>query len=150
MNDLDDINELKRIAPTLFGLPKSDPFVVSETFFERFPHEVQAKVTAQRNAFPVWNLWKRVAIALPVVALIAGGLWWMKRAPFVPPIAQVEVTPLTNDEIDQVEDNDLLASIDVSPTADLGEVNVQLNDAELLAYLNNEQTDITQLITEEE
>ena len=150
MNDLNETDELKRLAPTLFRIPKSDPFVVPEPFFERFPHEVQAQVTAQSVPRAIWNLWKPVAITLPLAALIAIGIWWMQHDTVAQPIAQVEVTPLTDVEVDQMEDNDLLSSIEEIPPADLGEVNVRLNDEELLAYLNNEQTDLTQLITEEQ
>ena len=68
MEDLNENEELRKSAPTLFGLPKHDPFIVPAGFFERFPHEVQVMVTTPKHsAFGVWV--KRTAFALPLLAL---------------------------------------------------------------------------------
>lgn len=154
MEHLNEADELKRSAPVLFGLPKTDPFVVPDGFFDRFPHEVQVLVVARTNSRPTWNLWRRMAIALPAIAIIAGGIWWMQRAPLTPTIAQVEVTPLTNAELDNLDDAEMRVLVEESApapdaSADLGAVDLQLNDDEVLAYLDNEHADLTELITQE-
>ncbi len=153
MEDLNDTNELERGAPVLFGIPKSDPFVVPENFFEHFPHEVQTMIVTREQAAPVWNWWKRLAIALPIVALIAGGLWWMQRGTLVdPPMAQLIITPLSNAELGHLNDNELAAATEeVAPkaaSADLGHVDLLLSDEELTAYLDNEHEELTDLITQ--
>jgi len=66
MDHLDDLNELARTAPTLHGLPKVDPFVVPDGFFERFPHAVGDAIAArERRVNGVWRPWMRWALAVP-------------------------------------------------------------------------------------
>ena len=153
MEPLNDNEELNRDAPFLASLPKVDPFVVPDGFFDRFPHQVQAAITAQQTTpAAAWPWWKRVSIALPIIALVSLGTWMLSR-----PYAQVElsaatVTPLSDVELDAMDDQELLAAFDeeeeqdIAPD-DLGEVVIDLNDDELLAYLENEDTDINDLIT---
>lgn len=143
-------------APFLNALPKTEPFVVEPGLFERFPHQVQALAVERGRASMGWSLWRRVAIALPVIALAAVAMWWWQRdqAPPAATFAAVEVTPLTNEEIDDLDGTDLLATTEeVLPTSSddhrLGEVDMRLDERELLAYLEYENTDITELITEE-
>jgi hypothetical protein len=155
MNDLNEPDDLKRSAPTLFGLPKADPFVVPKGFFDTFPHQVQGLVTGTRRSDPTWSVWKRMAIALPVLAMFGLGLWWAVR-PGAPPASLVAVTAahLTDEELDALGDDELLAlTEDVAPLVGasdgLGSVNLELNDDELLAYLEFEGADIHELITTE-
>lgn len=154
MDHLTDNEELKRDAPFLAGLPKADPFAVPDGFFERFPHQVQAVITAQRPAPGfTWSWWKRLAIALPVVALACLGAWMLTDGDGSVDPPSVAVTPLTDGELDAIDDNEIFAAFDDSDASDitaenLGEVALQLNDDELLAYLENEDADITELITE--
>ncbi len=154
MDHLTDNEELKRDAPFLAGLPKADPFAVPDGFFERFPHQVQAAISAQRPAPAwAWTWWKRLAIALPIVALVCLGTWMLTRGSGPVDASLVAVTPLTDVELDAIDDTEILAAFDEADAdditaEDLGEVAVQLNDDELLAYLENEETDITDLITD--
>lgn len=151
-NDHDD---LKRSAPTLFALSKADPFMVPEGFFDTFPHQVQGLVTGKQRRGSIWPVLKRVAIALPVLALLGLGVWWAIR-PGGTPTSLVAVTaaPLTDMELDALGDDELLAlTEDVAPLADtsdgLGSVNLEMNDDELLAYLEFEGADMNELITTE-
>ncbi len=155
MNDPTGTDDLKRSAPTLFSLPKGDPFVVPEGFFDRFPHEVQHLVTAKHGHGNVWSAWKRFAYALPVIALLGLGLWWAIHPVEEPgPLAMPAAAPFTDGELDQLGDDELLAlSEDVTPLADpaeaIGYVDIQLNDDELMAYLESNGADINELIATE-
>ena len=153
MEPLNDHEELERNAPILFGIPKTDPFAVPDGFFERFPHEVQARIVAQNNTRSSWQWWKRMAVALPVVVLLAGAIWWSQQtAPVENSLATTQFAPLPDADLDELDDNDLLALALVPDAQDaqpeLGNVNVNLNDNELLAYLENENADLDELITE--
>ena len=152
MGTLNDNEELQRDAPFLAGLPKADPFVVPDGFFDRFPHQVQAAITA-RPAAIAWPWWKRSAVALPIVALVCLGTWMLTRGDGPAEATTVAVTPLTDGELDAIDDNEILAAFDEADADDitaegLGEVDLQLNEDELLAYLDNEDADITDLITD--
>lgn len=154
MEHLTDNDDWKRDAPHLAGLPKADPFIVPDGFFDRFPHQVQAAIVAQRPATTfAWPWWKRLSIALPLVALMGSGVWILTRETPVAGIPVVAVTPLTDGELDAIDDQELLAAFDETEaeeitTEDLGEVDIELNDDELLAYLEDEDTDLADLITE--
>lgn len=151
MEPLNDHEELKRLAPKLHGLPKADPFVVPESFFDRFPHQVQAAIVeGTRKDVPVGLWWKRLAIALPIIALLGLGTWWLQRTPVaVDPMAftsdSLPADPTVMDDVDEYE---VLALIEEhqGPAPDLGAVEIHLNETELLAYLDNENTDLTDLI----
>ncbi len=155
MNDPTASDDMKRSAPTLFGLPKTDPFVVPEGFFDRFPHEVQGLLTARRPNDGLRSVWKRVAMALPVVALLGLGSWWALRPAQLPmPVYSIATAPLNDGELDQLNDDELLAlTEDVSPLADpaeaMGQVEIQLNDDELIAYLDGAGVDYNELIPTE-
>jgi hypothetical protein len=149
MDPLNEHDELKHSAPMLAGLPKADPFVVPDAFFEQFPHQVQAHVVAASTRQRSWSGWKRVAIALPVVALLAFGAWRLLRTqPVNEP--EVAVTPLTDDELIAYDDIDPLSWVEEEDLPPLGEVNIDLNDEDLLAYFEEEHTDLAELITETE
>ena len=65
----------------------------------------------------------------------------------------VAVTPLTDGELDAIDDNEIFAAFDEADAnditaEDLGEVDLELSDDELFAYLDNEDADITDLITD--
>lgn len=152
MERSDEMDELKHLAPTLHGLKRTDPFTVPDGFFERFPHQVQAAIVERkRSSAPAWTWWMRAAIALPVVALAVTGLWMLRTQQPDATAQPVAVTPLTDRELDALDDAEVLAAFDLSRTneltdEDLGAVDLQLNEDELLAYLENE--DITDLIVE--
>ncbi len=154
MTSLDDNEELERSAPFLAGLPKADPFVMPDGFFERFPHAVQAAITDERPAAVVlWPWWKRMAVALPIIAAVGLGIWILTLQNGPAAIEAVAVTPLTDVELDALDDGELLAAFDDAEeenltAEDLGAVALQLNADELLAYLEQENADIDDLITD--
>lgn len=154
MDHLTDNEELKRDAPFLAGLPKEDPFVVPDGFFERFPHQVQAAITSRHTAPTyAWSWWKRLAIALPILVVVCLGAWMFTSGNGPDGPTAVAITPLTDNELDAIDDNEIFAAFDEADASDitsedLGDVALRLNDEELLAYLENEDADITELITE--
>jgi len=149
MGPLNERDELKRLAPRLHGLPKADPFTVPDGFFERFPHQVQAAIAEGRSTnAPAWTWWKRAAFALPVLAILATGAMLLLRENTPAPVA-VEVTPLPDSELVLLDDATLLAAIEdnaaaITP-ADLGHVDSALDETYLLAYLEEEGADLTEL-----
>jgi hypothetical protein len=148
MKDQQEHDELKGIAPLVSGLPKHDPFVVPEGFFDRFPHEVQAAIIARSRktgwaALPIMA--RRVVVALPALALLAG-LWWYLQAPAA--IGPVLSTTPSLDEMSWSEEHELLASMEEEELPSLGDPDVELTEAELAAYLAQEGVDLTELIAE--
>lgn len=152
MNDPDDTNALARTAPTLHGLPKVDPFVVPEGFFERFPHQVgDAIVASERRSKAGWRPWMRWALAVPaVVVLVWFGLRNGQGVHDAPPSELAEVPALTSEELAEIADADVVAYMEEEGVAiDLVRVDVDLNDEEMLAYLATEEDiDLTELIIE--
>lgn len=149
MEDTRENHELKRIAPTLFAMERRDPFAAPEGFFERFPHDVQAAIVARntRRGWQVWPLFvRRIAVALPMLALLAGAWWYIARIT-QPVVADLSTTP-SIDELSWSEEHDLLASLEeeleAMPAADL-----DLSEQELAAYVDNQGIDLTDLLTEQ-
>lgn len=147
MDDRREHEELRRSAPTLMGLPKSDPFVAPEGFFDRFPHEVQALVTARAKR-PLSTWWKRAAIALPLLALVVWGVEQIVRTD-VPIVATVpaHVPALSDEELDALDPHELFAGLEESELAPWDSIGLDLSDAELIAYAEQEGLDPIELIT---
>lgn len=150
MKEFNNSEEPGRIAPTLFGLAKHDPFVVEEGFFTRFPHEVQALASTPQHA-PIGIWLKRMAFALPVLALIAYGIHSLSDDPrssgndvasiAIPPEAAAHYMAFTHLDIPE-----LLAEVPAAEWPDLGTVTVQLSPDEAMAYVDLENIDLTDLI----
>lgn len=146
-DDATEREELQRLAPTLFGLPKADPFVVPPHFFDQLPHAVQAKVAQQDRGrrFPlVW----RLAIAAPVVLVLIGAWWFLRERPTTDSaIATVDVLP-TEDDLDVLDEEVLFTALSVDGAASALTLGTGLTDDELLSYLENEHPDLNELINE--
>jgi hypothetical protein len=148
MTTRNEHDELSPLPPTLASIPKVDPFVVPEGLFERLPHQVQARVTGQRYV-PTWSPWvKRLAFTLPLLAMLAG-IWWMLRSPETPvEQAAVEIPETTFDELELFDDPAFYTELLETEEATLANADVDLTEDELAAWLELEQTDLTQMITE--
>ena len=149
MEPLNEHEELKRIAPTLYGMEKHDPFVVPDGVFDRLPHEVQAAIVARAYrsgclALPV--LVRRLGIALPVVALLTGAWWILHNKPGTA-VAELSTTP-SLDELSWSEEHELLASLD-EQVPGMEVADIDLTDDELAAYLAYENIDLTDQLTEQ-
>ena len=147
-------DELKD-APTLRAMPKVDPFVVPEGFFERFPQQVQARIAKPQGSFArLWRVFTEAPPALrlagitAVVALVAGVVYFnLTNAPEqAPTIAQINVEPNEID-LDAIDDADLFAMIDEEPEP-MTQVGADLSTEEMEAYLENENLPLDLLIEE--
>lgn len=150
-DDAAEREELQRLAPTLFSIKSEEPFKVPAHFFDRLPHEVQALVVEQEEKPVAFGWLWRLAIAAPVAAVLFGAWWFTRDTGTIndPDIAAVpsETTP-TIDDLEGLEEDDLLAAL--AEDDDLGSVamDFELTDDELLEYLEQENTDLDELINE--
>lgn len=145
-----ETDDLKRLAPTLASLPKVDPFMVPEGFFERFPHQVQARVTRSRPTPGLASWVKRLAFALPVVAALVGA-WWVFRGDDAELQAVAVVIPAASvDDLELLDHPEAFAELAEENAAveALPATSLELNDEELAVWLENESTDPSELIAE--
>jgi len=49
-NEISDLEELKKMAPTLSSLKKENHFSVPSNYFDEFPMKVKSKIDAEENA----------------------------------------------------------------------------------------------------
>ncbi len=147
-------DELKD-APTLRVIPKVDPFVVPEGFFDRFPQQVQARIAKPEGIFA--KLWRGITEAPPalrvagltaVVAIITGAVYFnLPNAPYqAPAIARFTMEPNEID-LDAIDDADLFAMIDDEPEM-MTQVGADLSTEEMEAYLESENLPLDLLIEE--
>ena len=151
MNEERENEELQRMAPTLFGMPRQDPFVVSDDLFDRFPHEVQAAIVAREkqrgwSGLPV--LMRRLAIALPVIAMLAAAWWLFRTPPTQVGNNMAQISTPSIDDLSLFEEHDLLAALSDEELPSLSTVELDLNDQELAAYVEREGIDITEYALE--
>lgn len=147
-DDAVERTELQRLAPTLFSIPKEEPFRIPAHFFDQLPHTVQAKLVERqrRPSFPwVW----RVAIAAPVVAALIGAWWFFRDRPDTgdAPMAATSV-PIDILDADVITEEDLLAEIASDESIGLDAIGSELTDEEVLFYLESENTDLNEIISE--
>lgn len=141
-------------APTLKALPKVDPFVVPEDFFERFPHVVQARIAGQPNAqgrsarwmgrVPLPVRWIGAAVML---ASFVGAVVLAVRDDGSTATSLASGAAIPSIGTDQVDEADLLAMIEDAPTL-MAEVVKDLSVDEMAAYLAHENIPLDLLIEE--
>ena len=150
MEPIDHTDELKD-APLLRSIPKHDPFIVPDGFFDRFPHAVQARILEQQHpiAKPWWSRFAIPAISLGMMALLVL-VWWMI------PTNKPELNALVPELDEHTEfavldetDSDLLYALFDTSTTPMGNVDLQLETEELIAYLDNENLPLDFLIEQQ-
>ena len=147
MEDHHEQEELERLAPTLMGLPKRDPFAVPDGFFDRFPHAVQAHVTSRPA--PVVRWLRRAAIALPVLALLTLGAWWLTRPePGTADLAVEVPAPASEEDLYLLAGDDLYAELALSDDLEAPAPDLELSAEELALYYELNGTDVGALIDE--
>jgi hypothetical protein len=149
-HDTDSLSE----APLLRSIPKADPFVVPDGFFDRFPMQVQAAISAQpsgwrallqrvREAHTAWRV-SAAAIGLALaVYVVKIALTGEAR-----PATEYASNELSADELLAlgVRDDDLIAAL-----PDLGSEPGwagSLSEEELSAYLEQDELALDLIIEE--
>lgn len=138
----DELND----SPILRSIAKQDPFVTPDGFFDRFPQDVQQRIQTgtKRSTWFSTAPWPRFAIGSLAAMLIAAVVWSVWPA-----------TPVNMDSFASAEPEELLdAGVDeeilfaaLAQEEDLMEpVALPDDDAEVLAYLENEDLPLDQLI----
>lgn len=146
-DDAAEREELQRLAPTLFGLTPTDPFVVPPRFFEQLPHAVQASVVERARGRRIPLVW-RLAIATPVVLVLVGAWWFLRDRPSADAaMANMEVLP-TAEDLEALDEGDLYTALSEDDAASVLTLDTGLSDDELLSYLENEHPDLNDLISE--
>ena len=151
MNDPNNTDELMD-APLLRSIPQHDPFVVPDGFFDRFPQAVQERIAAQA---PIsWSdrlaamLRPRVVVgSLAAIAIVA--TTWMLR-PAAPSGSTISLGVAVEPEevlSNEVDDELLFAALNSNEPL-LDAVDLPLSDAELEAYLENEELPLDLLMEE--
>jgi hypothetical protein len=150
MKEHEHMDDPLKEAPLLRSLKgASDPFVVSDEFFDRFPHIVQARLVKKQIAVArgIWS--KRLALSLGVIAIIFA-LWWAL------PVSERSIEdPINVQLVLDVSPQELLVDgsmiWDVYAHADqplFGAVKLDLDENELFAYLEYENVDVELLMEE--
>lgn len=136
-----DDSGLRKEAPTLFGIPDHDPFIVEKDLFERFPHQVQG-LAAARNRRSL-TLFERIAIAVPALALVLLVL----HARLTPPEPSVATAPIPSDSLlflaaEPFDTRAILESTTPEEWPLFDSVTVQLTPEEALAYIDRYDIDL--------
>lgn len=143
-----DPNDERREGPVLRSIPRTDPFVVPEGFFERFPHAVQQRITEKRERASMLGGWLRPAIGACAVlaAMVIAWVLWPKPASELPQLA-VSTYETPDHVSDELEAEELLTALSTDDPL-LAEVDLTLTDAELAAYIEQEELPLELLIEE--
>lgn len=132
-------------APLLRSIPRTDPFVVPEGFFEQFPHRVQAAVTRppslRTRLSDVWAaLHPAIRVAGLGLALVLVALPFLmdRRSDIDDAIAEVPTGKM--DAVDALLDDDeaLLAALAVDEDA-FSAVGQGISDEELAAFVEQQE-----------
>ena len=147
MTTLDPNTELRE-APVLRSIPKEDPFVVPDGFFEQFPHAVQQRITEKRERPSILSGWLRPALAACAVVALVVIAWvlWPKPASELPQIA-VSTYETPDHVSDELEAEELFTALSTDDPL-LAEVDLTLTDAELAEYIEQEELPLDLLIEE--
>ena len=155
MNSANEHDELKD-APMLRSIPKVDPFVVPDGFFDRFPHQVQARVAQRTSLVERIGTWLRsfswpvqLAGIATIALLIAGPLYFVLRPASITEgngVATIDVAP---NELDPytLDETDLYTAIDDAPAL-MAAVGDGFTPDEMAAYLEHEELPLDLLIEE--
>lgn len=145
-------------APLLRSIPKADPFVVPDGFFDHFPHQVQAAVAKSNTGYRSWFPWRSPAswparlvgvLGSAALALTIAGLWYFSSSPPSPEAVATYDLQLEQNGLDEIDwdDESILALIESEPSA-LPAAGHGFTDDELEAFLLNTELPLDQLTAE--
>lgn len=149
MEPHDDTNDLSQ-APLLRSLGKVDPFRVPNGFFDTFPQQIQQRITAKTNTkarsgnWLAGPLWPRFALGALAALLIAAGTWLAWPAPDTASVGFASVEP--EELLDTGVEDDLLYAALGHEDDLMDPVALSYDDAEVMAYLENENLPLDLLI----
>jgi hypothetical protein len=91
----------------LEDIPKKQNFEVPEGYFEKLPGVIQSRVT-QQNKERSWGVDLRFAVrfAVPVVILLAVGIFWYSRAHMEKSVENILASVQTEDLITYLSESD--------------------------------------------
>ena len=155
MNNGHDTDGLEE-TPLLRGLPKTDPFVAPDGFFDQFPASVKQRIAhgAKRSRwsdlFPFhWLNWQ---VALLAGMLVVGLVVWSLRpsaGPALDPSLALDAPEAMPDELnmDDLDDSEIWAMYANDPDL-LTSVGHGFDAEELEAYVLNQELPVELLIEE--
>jgi hypothetical protein len=148
MKEHEHMDDALNDAPLLRSLKGApDPFIVTEGFFERLPHAVQAKVARKRVWYEVLSV-KHVVAAMAFVAVVLAVWWALPRAEEALNGTYAELDLDVHPDELLVQDH-LVWDVYADPGQPLfGEVLLELDERELFAYLEHENVDVELLMME--
>lgn len=142
----------KNESSMLDAIPRCDPFVVPEGFFERFPHRVQARIAKPEPAWRqllhgFWDSHWALKATIPVLAALAIILT-LRITPSPDSAEAAFITDINPDELADwtMIDEDLFA---VLPEESATEVWAEpLSEEELTGYVDHEAIPLELIIEE--
>ena len=149
MTERNEPNELSE-APQLRAIPKVDPFVVPEGFFERFPQQVKAEATRERMPWALFGPPLRLARLAGVLTLVAVAVlaWKNWSTPVDMRTAMTEPTLETDLLAMEELSSDQLYSLMAEDPAPFTHVDPELGADQLIAYLEEEDLPLDILVEE--
>jgi hypothetical protein len=144
------MDELKNIMKTAEGYNKDNPFVLPESYFERFPGRLSERIRNEKNGSRVTRRltpWKQYAAAAIIIlaALIAGQFIFDKAAAGkADKRLMSEISQMVEDELYSIQEEDIVKAMAME-TAEDQEVS-GLEPGEVIDYLMNEEINENELI----
>ncbi|MBL7964846.1 MAG: hypothetical protein JNM31_13495 [Flavobacteriales bacterium] len=124
--------------PLLDRLPRTDPFMVPDGFFERFPHHVQVALPRGRRS-RAWANWMRPVLAASLV-LVAVTLLLLRQWTTTP-TPDMAMVSIPSEEVLADEFRD-----ELEYHADLELSLADLSEAELAAWLERDPQQLDELL----
>lgn len=151
--DTFDNNDELRDAPTLRSIPKVDPFVVPDGFFDSFPQLMQQRIADEHARKARWSLslpeWVvKPAFGVLAMAAVAALVWtcWPAADPVTEPV-QLSAYETPEHVTDDLEADDIYAALSANDPL-LAEADLAFTDEELAEYIEREELPLDLLIEE--
>ncbi|MEZ4738052.1 MAG: hypothetical protein R2818_01520 [Flavobacteriales bacterium] len=150
MQEDQHIDELKDL-PVLGKMPKRNPFMAPEGFFDHFPHAVQHLIVdAPRHSPWAWLFTSWVPRIATVLLLVIGSIAWFQWPEGEQGIASAEPGEqvLPYELLDMEFDEDLIFATLAHDEPVMNTVDLALSEREMTAYVEYEDLSLELLIEE--
>ena len=145
-NNISELEELKKMAPTLSSLKKENHFSVPSNYFDEFPMMVKCKIDAEENASAsfsfAWLFNFKVLTPISVCTIIILGALF-----FNSPTKTLEIEQSLEYYGYPSLDDEFLAVLYSEENKD-SEDQEKLSEEEIVNYLLEEEVDVSQLYYE--